>query len=170
MRDSGEISVVFRSFRPADAKACKILYSEGLIGGKLAENDTAYDMDEIEIAYMKEGAGGFWVAETRDGQIVGMVGVQQHEPGVGEVRRLRVAQSHRRRGIGFKLVETALEFCLDRQYLKVKLDTFMDETAAVSLFEKFRFLHDHTKILGDRQLMYFYLDFYRTQGQQGEGI
>lgn len=162
MSEAGESLIQIRSYRPDDAKACKALYSDGLIGGKLAENDTAYDMEEIESAYMKNSGSHFWVAKAPDGQVVGMIGVQQHDPSVGEIRRLRVAVSHRRRGIGFQLIETALKFCLERQYLKVKLDTFMDEHAAVKLFEKFRFLHEHTKTLGDRQLMYFYLDFYSS--------
>ena len=39
------------------------LYREGLLGGKLAENDTGLDIDDIESAYMKPG-NHFWVAET----------------------------------------------------------------------------------------------------------
>lgn len=153
-----------RSFRPGDAAACKALYLEGIISGKIADNDTGYDIDDIESAYMKYPGNHFWVAETLDGQIVGTVGIQQHDEGIGEIRRLRVAVPFRRRGIGAALMETALQFCQEKGYLKVKLDTFMDARAAVQLFEKFRFHHEHTKTLGDKQLMYFYFDLY-SRGQ-----
>ena len=34
-----------------------------------------------------------------------MIGVQQHDEGVGEIRRLRVGKEHRRKGIGSALVQ-----------------------------------------------------------------
>jgi len=154
-----------RSYRPGDAAACQNLYFEGLIGGRIAESDTAYDIHDIESAYMRDPGNHFWVAETPEGQVVGTIGVQQHDAGVGEVRRLRVDARYHRRGIGSALMETALRFCQERQYLKVKLDTFMDHEAAVRLFQKFRFLHDRTKTLGEKQLMYFYLDLYSRGGE-----
>jgi ribosomal protein S18 acetylase RimI-like enzyme len=157
-----------RSFSPSDSAACKALYLEGIIKGKIADNDTGYDIEDIESAYMKYPGNHFWVSHTDDGQVIGMVGVQQHDEGVGEIRRLRVAVPFRRRGIGAALMETALKFCHEKSYLKVKLDTYMDETAAVQLFEKFRFHHDHTKTLGEKALMYFYFDLY-SRGESTQG-
>jgi ribosomal protein S18 acetylase RimI-like enzyme len=148
-----------RSFRRQDMPACQLLYSEGLLGGKLAENDDGLDIDDIEAAYMVDG-NHFWVAETADGHVVGMVGVQSKEPGVAEIRRLRVRQDSRRRGIGSLLIETALKFCADRGYLKICLDTFIDRDPAIKLFEKFRFRHARTRTLHGKDLLYFYLDLY----------
>jgi ribosomal protein S18 acetylase RimI-like enzyme len=139
--------------------ACQSLYVEGLLGGKIAENDTALDLDDISTVYMKPG-NHFWVAENEQGRIVGMIGVQHHEAATGEVRRLRVAGDQRRRGIGSALVETALKFCQDNHYLKITLDTFMEREPAINLFRKFRFRHDHTRRAGGKELMYFYLDLY----------
>jgi ribosomal protein S18 acetylase RimI-like enzyme len=157
--DGQDVPVTIRSFRPSDLPACRVLYREGLLGGKLAENDTGLDIDDIESAYMKPG-NHFWVAETADGKVVGMIGVQHHDEGVGEIRRLRVAQDLRRRGIGTKLMETAVKFCHDHQYLKVTLDTFVEREAAVKLFEKFRFHHGRTRNVAGKELMYFYIDLY----------
>jgi len=141
--------------------ACKRLYSEGLLGGKIAENDTGIDMDDIPQAYMKHPGSHFWVAVDDTGQVVGMIGVQKYEEGVGEIRRLRVATSSRRRGIGKALVERAVKHCNDHQCLKVTLDTYVDHEPAVKLFEKFRFHHWKTKKVGDKELLYFYLDLYQ---------
>lgn len=164
MDSSDDIHTIIRSFRACDSAACRKLYSEGLVGGKIADNDTGLDIDDIENAYMKTPGNHFWVAELPNREIVGMIGVQHHEEGVGEIRRLRVGEHHRRKGIGSKLVETALKFCQDQHYLKITLDTFMEREPAIKLFEKFRFRHNRTRNVGGKDLMYFYLDLYTQDG------
>ena len=161
-----------RSFRREDLGACTQLYVDGLLGGKIAENDTGLDIDDIENAYMCSPGSHFWVAEisvptdaggaSRGGrQVIGMIGVQQHEDNVGEIRRLRVRQDLRRRGIGSALVETALKFCRDRGYLKIALDTFIEREPAIKLFEKFSFRHSRTRSVMGKEVMHFYLDLYQ---------
>lgn len=150
-----------RDFRAEDLGACRILYREGLLGGALAENDTGLDIDDIEMAYMRNLGNHFWVAEA-DGEVVGMIGVQHYDEGMGEIRRLRVRQDYRRRGIGKALIETAVKFCQERGYLKVTLDTFVEREAAIKLFEKFRFTHSRSRTLGGKELQYFYLDLYKS--------
>lgn len=154
-------SWTIRSYRPTDLPACRTLYVEGLIGGKIAENDTGLDIDDIDHAYMIPG-NHFWVVENAAGEIVAMLGLQHVEPGVAEIRRLRVRQDHRRRGIGYALIETALKFSNDNDYLKIALDTFVNRDAALRLFDKFRFRHARTRRINDRDLMYFYLDLYSS--------
>lgn len=161
MDDTPNENFAIRSFRPSDQPACQTLYREGLIGGSIAPNDTGLDIDDIQSAYMNAPGNHFWVAETSDGRLVGMVGVQHYDEGVGEIRRLRVGQNYRRRGIGSALMETALRFCQEKQYLKITLDTYMEREPAVKLFEKFRFRHQRTRTVGDKELMYFYLDLYQ---------
>jgi len=166
-----ETTFRIRDFRPEDLPACRKLYVEGLIAGKLAENDTGSDIDDIEWAYMKPPGNHFWVAETAGTaappEVVGMIGVQAHEAECGEIRRLRVRSDHRRKGIGSALVEAALRFCQEKGYLKIQLDTFVDRDAAIRLFEKFRFRHSRTRKVGDKELMYFYLDLYMGEERKG---
>jgi ribosomal protein S18 acetylase RimI-like enzyme len=102
------------------------------------------------------------------GAVVGMIGVQHHEEGTGEIRRLRVRLDSQRRGIGSRLVETALRFCQDNGYLKVTLDTYMEREPAVNLFQKYRFRHSRSRTVGEKQLMYFYLDLYTGEGKKHE--
>ena len=158
MATESNIPAVIRSFTRADQPACTALYEQGLIGGKISDNDTGFDIDNIEAAYMKDG-NHFWVAEA-DGMIVGMIGVQHHDEGTGEIRRLRVHPDYRRRGIGTAMVETAVRFCREQAYLKVTLDTFMERDPAIRLFEQFKFRHYRTKTFGEKELVYFYLDLY----------
>jgi ribosomal protein S18 acetylase RimI-like enzyme len=150
-----------RSFRAEDLPACGQLYREGLLGGKIAENDTGLDIDDIEAVYMNQRGNHFWVAQIEPTQIVGMIGVQHYaEESTGQIRRLRVAQDHRRRGIGSALVETALKFCQDNQYLKISLDTFMEREPAIALFRKFRFSHERSRNVAGKEVLYFYMDLY----------
>jgi ribosomal protein S18 acetylase RimI-like enzyme len=113
------------------------------------------------VAEAHAGSGGAIV------EIVGMVGVQQHEDNVGEIRRLRVRHDYRRRGIGSALVERALKFCRDRGYLKIALDTFMEREPAIRLFEKFHFRHSRTRSVMGKEVMHFYLDLYQREGGGG---
>lgn len=149
-----------RGFRPEDLPACRKLYNEGLLGGKLAENDTGLDIDDIESVYMHTSGNHFWVVENQLGQVVGMIGVQHHEEGVGQIRRLRVAQDHRRRGIGSAVLEVAVKFCRENQYLKVAMESFTEREPAVEMFRKFGFRHGDTRHFAGKELMYFYLDLY----------
>jgi len=149
-----------RGFRPGDLPACRRLYKDGLLGGKLAENDTGLDIDDIDSAYMRTSGNHFWVAEGQLGEVVGMIGVQHHEEGLAQIRRLRVAEVHRRRGIGTALLETAVQFCRDKQYLKVTLDTFAERESAVDMFQKCGFRHGDSRTFAGKELLYFYLDLY----------
>ena len=162
MADPNDISI--RSFETRDQAACDKLYRAGLLGGTLAENDSGLDLDDIESVYMKTDGNHFWVAQTGDGTVVGMIGVQHHDEDVGEIRRLRVHPDYRRRGIGSTLIEQALRWCEEHNYLKITLDTFMDREPAIKLFQKFHFRLSRTRVVNGRELHYFYLDIY--QGEQ----
>ncbi len=158
-----------RSFQSKDTESCRRLYTEGLIGGGIAPNDTGWDIDNIEQVYMKSPGNHFWVVTADSGDVVGMLGVQHHESGVGEIRRLRVAQDHRRKGLGTALMEMALRFCQQNGDVKVTLDTVMSKDDAVPLFERFHFRFHSEKQIGDKQLLYFYVDLYSGEKKHHHG-
>lgn len=152
-----------RSFQSKDRKACRRLYTQELLGTCLAPNDTGWDMDNIDEVYMRKPQNHFWVAVTDKDEVVGMLGVQHHEAGVGEVRRLRVVAAHRRKSLVVSLLETALRFCQQRGDVKVTLDTVMDKEIAMPLFEKFHFRYHSSKQVGEKELLYFYVDLYSSE-------
>ena len=161
------LPITIRTYQPDDCAACRALYVDGMIGGKIAANDTGLDIDDIPAAYFASSDDHFWVATNAQGEVVGMIGVQHGERGVGEIRRLRVRQDSRRRGVGSALMETAIKFCRERQFLKITLDTFMERDPAVSLFKKFAFNHSRTRTVGEKELLYFYLDLYHSDAPRG---
>jgi ribosomal protein S18 acetylase RimI-like enzyme len=152
-----------RSYTAPDRPAVLTLYEQGLLGGQLSENDTGFDIEDIQHAYMDAPGSHFWIAEDGSGSVVGMIGLQQHEPGTGEIRRLRVHSDHQRQGIGSRLLQTALEFCRAHGILKVTLDTFIDREPALRLFEKFHFRHERTRESQGKQTLFFYLDLYGSE-------
>ena len=141
------------------------VFAAAYMAARKPKKATGADIDNIEAAYMRDGAH-FWVAVAEGGEVVGMVGVQNYEPGTAEIRRLRVRKSHQRRGIGTRLLETALRFCNEKGYIKVTLDTFIEREPAIRLFEKFRFRHSRSRSVGDKELLYFYLDLYTGEQRQ----
>ena len=70
--------------------------------------------------------------------------------------------------IGSALVEAAVRYCHECEYLKIALDTFVDREPAIKLFEKFRFHHSRTKKVGEKELLYFYLDLYKGEKRKAE--
>ncbi len=166
MTGTSEHPARIRSWQREDAAVCRALYLEGLTGSAADLADTGIDIDDIEAAYMKDSASHFWVAVNNEGEVVGIVGVQRHEQGAGEIRRLRVRADSRRRGVGSQLLETAIQFCHENGHLKITLDTFGDRAPAIKLFEKFNFRHNRTRTIHNKDFLYFYLDIY---GQGGQG-
>ncbi len=156
--------------------AIMYLYESGLLDGAHAQNDSEADIENLEQAYYNdEGRSGFWVAvlhgiaaedqnvdeqDPDDSKVIGMVGVQNIDLHTAEVRRLRVDPDFRNHGVGTRLMEQALAFCLDRGYLKVILDTRIDRIPAIKLFEQFGFQLNRTRDVQGKEVRDFYLNLY----------
>ena len=152
--------------RLADARdldAILSIFNEGLQAGTIPDNESGADLEYLERAYLSdEGDSGFWVAQLEDA-IVRMIGVQVYDPDTAEIRRLRVRESHRRRGIGSRLLETAVAHCRERGLLKVSLDVLVDRKPAIELFEKTGFRLNRERQINDRTLLDFYIDLYQER-------
>ncbi|TVQ59406.1 MAG: GNAT family N-acetyltransferase [Phycisphaerales bacterium] len=143
------------------------LYENGRLSGQTPEDDPDSDIRDINRSYLAEdGGSALWVAESPGTEaelprIVGMIGVRHTGGHLAEIRRLRVDPGHRGNGLGSRLMETALAFCRDRGYLKIKLDTRMEREQAIALFQKHGFYLTRTRDVGGKQHHEFYLDLYR---------
>ncbi len=147
-----------------DLPAIRALYDQSALEGQLRENDTGADIENLRDAYFTdEEESGFWVARY-DGEVLGMIGVQKTGENAAEIRRLRVHEDYRRRGIGTRLIEQAVTFCQHQGYLKVVLDVRIEREPAIKLFEKFGFIHARTRELESRKMLDFYFDLYRDPG------
>jgi ribosomal protein S18 acetylase RimI-like enzyme len=153
-----EVTIV-RIATSDDVPVLRELYEKSKLEGQLRMNDTGADLDHLMDAYFECNDSGFWVAEN-DSSIVGMVGVQRLSDNSAEIRRLRVRDGYRRRGIGGMLMEHAITFCHDKQFLKIVLDVRIERSPAISMFDKFGFSAGRERVLNGRKLLDFYLDLY----------
>jgi ribosomal-protein-alanine N-acetyltransferase len=78
--------------------------------------------------------GGFLVAEEK-GAIVGYV-VTTTGSGRGLIVSIAVSADHKRRGIGAKLLQEALDYLVDRRIEQVELQVRVTNTAAIQMYEK----------------------------------
>ena len=151
--------MVIRSATDGDITILRELFEMSRLEGQTRENDTGADLDFLIEGYFECKDSGFWVAQYEE-WIVGMIGVQRVSDNSAEIRRLRVRESYRRKGIGKKLMLHAIEFCKEKQFLKVKLDVRIERSPAIQLFDTFGFLHGSERESDDRRTIDFYLDLY----------
>lgn len=152
--------ITIRTASPTDIPSLRDLFEAGVYEGQIRINDTGADIENIHDGYL-DGSdhNGFWVAE-RDASVLGMIGVQQVDDAVAEVRRLRVHPEHRRQGVGTALMKHAVSFCRDHEYLKIVLDVRGERAGAIRMFEKFGFYLAKVREQDERRVLDFYVDLY----------
>lgn len=115
------------------------------------------DMQDIIGNYLSRPDDCFWVAEAElDGrtQILGTVAVITKQNGkekVGELFRMIISPKCRRMGLGNKMTQTVINFCKDRGFSKVVLETTSTQMPAVALYKKMgfklKFSHINTHVV-----------------------
>ncbi|KAF7651665.1 hypothetical protein LDENG_00107440 [Lucifuga dentata] len=104
------------------------------------------DMQDITGSFLSRPDDCFWVAEIAEidgkSRIIGMVAVEGKQIGkerYGEQFRMIISPSYRRAGLGTRMTQTALEFCKERGFSKLVLETSSIQTAAMAMCN-FRFV------------------------------
>jgi putative acetyltransferase len=133
--------VKIRRYLPSDQAAVIALFREfmweltpPLLGAEFQdyiERAIREELGRIEEYYFSRDDQGFWVAD----RVVGMVGVERQAQDCAELRRMAVAGSHRRKGIGRALLATAEAFSREHGYGKMVLSTSELQVAAMRLYE-----------------------------------
>lgn len=159
---SRDLNVQLRSATPEDREHVEALFRSGRLSEHDQSEDPGEDILNFEEAFLDAEESGLWLAETPEGRVVGMVGVRAKGDHVAELCRLRVHPEFRNRGIGTALIRHALGHCRERSMLKVVLDSFVERTAAIALFEKFGFRCSDGPESGHKRRMDFYLDLYQS--------
>ncbi|CAL8302662.1 unnamed protein product [Boreogadus saida] len=112
---------------------------------KYVDSCLASDLGRIADAYLASKDTCFWVAESDDGSVVGMVAcVPAQEanggggvmPGCAQLKRMSVRRSHRRMGVGTALCRTAVAFARERGFPAVVLRTSVLMTDAQLLYRR----------------------------------
>jgi GNAT superfamily N-acetyltransferase len=109
------------------------------------EAKVAVELSEFLKRY-DESRDGFWVALS-DGRVEGSIAIDSiHAESEGaHLRWFILSDALRGKGIGNQLINTAIQFCRSKGYLKLYLWTFEGLNAARHLYEKvgFKLVEDH---------------------------
>ena len=135
-----------RTFQPADSEAVRRLFASGQLDfardthleeevRRYIQHSLSDDLADIPRHYQSESGSNFWVAEV-DGEVKGMVGVQHRSDEEAELRRMSVASSSRRQGIGSRLLETVERFCRQHGYRRIRLTTVSHLQPAIAMYQR----------------------------------
>jgi len=105
-----------------------------------------FDLNDIYSNYQSSDNTNFWVAETTQAhgskKIIGTIAIvsslkgMPYSTGVAYLRRMSVLKSCRRRGVANRLLETAVQFCKEHNYVQIELITTKVHQAAMQLYLK----------------------------------
>jgi GNAT superfamily N-acetyltransferase len=142
--------LTIRRYKPDDYDAVWELHREGVvkINPDVSQAMPGYDDDLKDIAgvYLGEGCN-FWVVEGPSG-LIGMTAIMRIDAETGRLRRMRVTEAWRRKGVAQALLDTATQFCRDAGYRRLILDTTEQQTAAHALYERNGFVRTGERTLG----------------------
>lgn len=83
------------------------------------------------------------VVAQKDGEIVGVLTIQRgmyrknrHTANLG----IAIKSSHRRKGLGMKLISSGIDWCRENYVKKLNLEVFSSNKSAIALYEKMGFV------------------------------
>ncbi|MFB6366807.1 GNAT family N-acetyltransferase [Paenibacillus elgii] len=136
---SSASEVLIRPFQPGDvgyvAHLHGRIYNNTYKFGQMFEY---YVMKGLADFMMNPGGGELWVAEVNGG-IVGSIAITKSSDTVAQLRWFIIDESFQGKGIGKKLIETALSFCREKSYAHVFLWTVSTLESARSIYRKYNF-------------------------------
>lgn len=131
--------VNIRPFQPGD------IGYVGHLHGKLYEKTYSfgpmfeyYVMKGLTEFMIHNDGGELWIAEI-NGEIVGSIAITKSSDEIAQLRWFVLKEDYHGRGIGKKLMETALDFCKEQHYHHVFLWTVNILEAARHLYRKYNF-------------------------------
>jgi len=150
-------SPVCRPFLPTDLDRIQSLYREHIayneknymsmgegpaLQATALNKALAQDLASPEAIHkVYDTPGCFLVLEESEGVVVGCVGLQYHaETEVAEVRRMSIAASHQRRGLGSVLIKGVMEHARLHGIQALELGTFSGFVTACKFYEALGFM------------------------------
>ena len=106
----------------------------------MAENSPLESMHALSLEELRKPEITFWSVWS-DTELLGCGALKELDPQHGEIKSMRTASIHRRRGVAAKLLERILEEAKRRNYIRLSLETgSMDAFApAHNLYSRFGF-------------------------------
>ncbi|MBO4579975.1 MAG: GNAT family N-acetyltransferase [Clostridiales bacterium] len=80
----------------------------------------------------------FWCL-LEDGEVVGTVGIKPFDEETSELKAMYLSSELRGQGLGYKLLDTAVDFARDKGCSRVVLDSMLSYDAALRLYSGYGF-------------------------------
>lgn len=81
----------------------------------------------------------FWFAEV-GGNMIGAIAIVEHSPQTAQLRWFLIHPQYRGIGLGSRLLNEAVDYCRQKGYLKVFLETTEDQQQAIGMYTKAGFV------------------------------
>ncbi len=133
---------VIREASPEDAPFIVDMIRAGANEGVYHTNGCSLSVEEFQKYALESPAKGYllMVCQLESG-IVGYVDSRVRR-GVGHILGLYVKPTHRKKGIGKKLMEKTLESFRKRKCHKARLEVFADNHEAIDFYTRFNFVRE----------------------------
>lgn len=143
-----------RRYEDRDKEVVWRLHVLGLeqMGANLGHGPWDDDLRDIEHAYLTDG--DFLVGEF-DGRVVAMGALRQVRPGVGEVKRLRVAEALQGQGFGEAMARAVEQRARELGFKRLIADTTVKQRPAQQLLAKLGFSETHRKVVRAPEIIFY---------------
>ena len=134
-----ETEPIIREFRPGDEAAFRTLNEEWIVRYFVLEPKDRHSLDDPHRTILQPG-GRIFLAD-RKGEPVGCCALLAMGPGEFEVAKMAVTESCQGRGIGRRLLETAIAAARAAGARRLVLETNSKLRPAIRLYESLGFRH-----------------------------
>ena len=123
-----------------------VLKEYGLKGDESGKDK---DLDDIEQNYF--GKGGWFAVLIHDKKnIIGTVGLFAFNNDLCELRKMYLLKPFRGKGLGKRLLETAIRIAKEKKYKKIVLETIEPLKEATALYKKYGFTEIPPREINER--------------------
>ena len=149
--------ITIRRFEAGDSPLVKSLVT-GIMETEFHDAASAYptdDIDQIDRTY--GGLGEAFFVAVNGEKIVGSVAIKKEDDRIALLRRLFVDPAYRKKQLGVKLIDRALQFCDEVGYREVIFKTTSKMEGANRLCQRCGFVQRAKIQLGGLELLKFSL-------------
>lgn len=144
-----QTEIRIRTSEPGDAGYVAYMHGKYYCKNYGFYNSSEYYFIKYLADFVRDSTGGsLWIAEVEE-RIVGSVAIVRIDDKTAQFRWFLVDESYQGIGIGSKLIQTALDFCITNHYEKVFLWTFKGLDKARALYDKVGFILTEEKANND---------------------
>lgn len=138
--------ILIRQSEPGDAGYVAYMHGQYYWKNHGFYRSSEYYFIKYLADFVHDPTGGeLWIAEV-DGRIVGSVAIVRVDDNTAQLRWFLIDENYQGRGIGSRLIQTALDFCHTNNYGSVFLWTFKGLDTARKLYDKAGFVLVEEKV------------------------